>query len=167
MLQTTNGNGAGGESRSGKKIPQLHGCAGSTPASGTTDGGRNVIEVRELLDAVAATLQACRLGSHIIRALSGRVGWSPLGPRCLSGIKAALSSSPGTTLRFVGRLPRFGLAIFWICDEIGRERRRLTLHLRGRVYGFVLTDIAVPLKVIAVRVVIGHPVCPKGVVIQR
>jgi hypothetical protein len=35
VLQTTNSACAGGESRSGKKIPRPHGHAGSIPASGT------------------------------------------------------------------------------------------------------------------------------------
>jgi len=36
VLQTTNGHAAGGESRSGTKIPRPRGHAGSSPASGTT-----------------------------------------------------------------------------------------------------------------------------------
>ena len=73
----------------------------------------------QLLDAVAAALQTCCLCSHIIRALSSRLGAGTLGRRRLTGIKAALSSCPGAACRFIGCLLRFRLAVFWIGDQIG------------------------------------------------
>jgi hypothetical protein len=119
------------------------------------------------LDRVPATLQARRLGAHVVRALVRR------GCAAGGGVIAGLAGRPLMALELVLPLLIRALTVLGIGDEVRSRRRaaRAALHLRGeavrRGNRLVLPRVRVIDVVRVIGVVVGNAAPVIRLVVER